>query len=458
MHHASALLYDTRELGDRIRALRHAKGLRQDELADDWRSSMARRSLNIWLHGVHTARLSEPTRFRYRLDFTDDALDAFGEGSRVLSLSLPIGRKPFVDNMNRSTDLQVSAFVEGLLPEGNLRQHIAASAGVPVTDSMELLARVGAECAGAVQILEAGIQPGPGHVRRLTDDEVTRLVADLPTYHLPDGATTQASLAGIQDKVLLTALDDGRWGWPEQGAPSTHIVKPEPLGGSIPQLVQTEDWALNVARTAGLASAESRLATFDQREAIIVTRYDRDTSGQRLHQEDFCQAIGLAPQAKYESTAEANRYGSRLTRIAHLAAARAEDPDAFRAALLRTVTFNVAIGNGDAHSKNYSLMIDRVGRVSLAPIYDSAPTAYLDAKYKGTGHVINGKTSIDTIAIDDLTAEAASWGMSARRAKTIATSCMHDLHDVINAVALPPGAESVKDNLEAMWARRSWPV
>jgi serine/threonine-protein kinase HipA len=419
---------------------------------------MASRSLNVWLYGVHTARLSEPTRFRYRLDFTDDAMDAFGEGSRVLSLALPISREPVVDSRRPGAGLHVSAFIEGLLPEGNLRAHIAASAGVPVTDSMELLTRVGAECAGAVQILDAAIELGPGHVRPLTDEEVTRLVAGLPTYHLPDGATPQASLAGIQDKVLLAALDDGGWGWPEQGAPSTHIVKPEPLGGSIPHLIQTEDWALHVARAAELVAAESRLATFDQREAIVVTRYDRDASGQRLHQEDFCQAIGLAPQAKYESTAEATRYGSRLKRIARLAAARAEDPNAFRTALLKAVTFNVAIGNGDAHSKNYSLMIDRVGRVSLAPIYDSAPTAYLDPKYKGTGHVINGKTSIDTVALEDLTAEAASWGMSARRAKTVVTSCMEDLHDVIDAVALPPGAKSVKDNLEAMWIRRSWPV
>jgi serine/threonine-protein kinase HipA len=385
-------------------------------------------------------------------------MDAFGEGSRVLSLGLPITREPVVDSRSPKTGLAVSAFIEGLLPEGNMRQHIAATAGVPVTDTMALLGRVGAECAGAVQILGAGVEPGPGHIRSLTDEEVTRLVADLPTYHLPDGAVPQASLAGIQDKVLLAALADGGWGWPEQGAPSTHIVKPEPLGGSVPHLIQSEDWALHVARAAELEAAESRLAKFDEREAIVVTRYDRNASGERLHQEDFCQAIGLAPQAKYESTAEPRRHGSRLKRIARVAGARAADPDAFRADLLQAVTFNVVIGNGDAHSKNYSLMIDRVGRVSLAPIYDSAPTAYLDPKYKGTGHVINGKTSIDTITVEDLTNEAASWGMSARRATSIIKSCMESVHDIIETMPPPPGAESVKTNLEAMWVRRAWPT
>lgn len=417
---------------------------------------MASRPLNVWLHGTHIARLREPTRFRYRLDFTEDALDTFGEGSRVLSLALPITRRPVADSTRPGAAAPVSAFLAGLLPEGNLREQIAAEARVPVTDSMELLRRVGAECAGAVQILDTELVPGPGHVRRLTDNEVARLVADLPTYHLPEGATPHASLAGIQDKVLLTALDDGGWGWPEQGAASTHIIKPEPLSGALSHLVQTEDWALHVARAAHLPAAESRLATFEEREAIVVTRYDRTAAGQRRHQEDFCQAIGLPPQAKYESTAESKRHGSRLRRIARAAAARAADPDDLRATLLRTVTFNVVIGNGDAHSKNYSLMIDQRGQVSLAPLYDAAPTAYLDSRYKGTGHVINGKTSIDVIDVEDLTREAASWGMSERRAGAIVQSCMENVRDVIDSVPLPPGAERVKPNLETMWVRRAW--
>lgn len=416
-------------------------------------------SLNVWLYGVRIARLSQPRPFRLRLDFTDDALDAFGDGSRVLSLALPISRTPIQDPRHPArAGLVVSAFVEGLLPEGNLRQHIAAEARIPVTDTMELLRRVGSECAGAVQFLGDGAGPGDGHVRRLSTDEVTTLIADLPTYHVPEGTTPQASLAGIQDKVLLTALPGGAWGWPEQGAASTHIVKPEPLGGSINHLIQTEDWALRVARHAGVNAADSRVTTFDARQAIIVTRYDRTSSGERLHQEDFCQALGLDPQAKYESTAEADRLGSRLRRVARAAAPRADDPDAFRLALLQAVTFNVVIGNGDAHSKNYSVMIDRVGRVSLAPVYDAAPTAYLSPKYRGTGHVIHGKTSINSIDVDDLAAEAQSWGTSARRARSAIESCLERVDDAVHHVELPPGAEHVRANLDDMWIRRSWTI
>jgi serine/threonine-protein kinase HipA len=414
--------------------------------------------LEVWLHGVRIARLSEPSRFRYRLDFTENALDTFGEGARVLSLSLPISRDPVIDGRGKPGN-RVSAFIEGLLPEGNLRRHIATEAGVTVADAMGLLRSVGAECAGAVQFLPEGAQPGGGHVRRLSEGEVTRLVADLPTYHLPEGATAQASLAGIQDKVLLVALPDGTWGWPENGAPSTHIIKPEPLGSSaLPHLIQTEDWAMQVASRAEVMAPTSRLARFDERDAIIVTRYERTPAGERLHQEDFCQALGLDPQAKYESTTEFERYGSRLKRLARLAAARSRDPDGFRSALLQAVTFNIAIGNGDAHSKNYSLLIDPTGSVSLAPIYDVAPVMHLNPKFKGTGHVINGRTNIDRVSVDDLASEAASWGMSARRARATAESTMERVYGAVDQIALPPGAEEVRSRLDGLWARRSWPV
>ncbi|MCV7090818.1 type II toxin-antitoxin system HipA family toxin [Mycobacterium interjectum] len=416
---------------------------------------MARRALDVWLHGVHIARLTEPRRFRLRLEFTDEALDTFGEGSRVLSLALPVSPRPIQD---RNGALQVSAFIEGLLPEGNLRRHIATEAGVPVNDTMMLLERVGAECAGAVQILAAEATPGAGHVRRLTRQEVDSLIADLPTYHLPEGATPQASLAGIQDKVLLVALPDGGWGWPEAGAASTRIIKPEPLGGAVKHLIQTEDWALRVARGMDINAAESRLERFEGREAIVVVRYDRSPEGYRLHQEDFCQALGLDPQAKYESTGEAVRLGSRLRRIARAAAPRTLNPDGFRLMLLQAVTFNVVIGNADAHSKNYSVMISRDGSVSLAPIYDAAPVRYLDPAFKSTGHVINGKTRIDNIDVDDLAAEAASWGMGVRRARAAVRSCMERVYSSVERVPLPPGAESVKSNLDQLWTRCLWPT
>lgn len=72
--------------------------------------------------------------------------------------------------------------------------------------------------------------------------------------------------------------------------------------------------------------------------------------------------------------------------------------------------------------------------------------------------MINGKTSIDTVDVDDLAAEAQSWGMSSRRGRMIATSCIEDVRDVVGEIDLPDGAEHVMTNLRAMWKRRAWSV
>lgn len=417
---------------------------------------MARSELAVWLFGQHVADLAETSRYRYRLTFTEVALDRYGEGARVLSLAIPVSPTPLKDDNDRRP---VAALLEGLLPEGGLRQQLASSLRVPSIDKMALLRQVGGECAGAIQFLPHGVAPTQGRVRPLSGEAVDQLVGDLPTYHLPEGALPEASLAGIQDKVLLTRLPDGHWGLPEDGATSTHIVKPEPrLDVAVPHLVETENWLLQVARCTGLAAAEADLTMFGDRRAIVVTRYDRTPDGRRLHQEDFCQALGLEPDAKYESTAEHERHGSRLSRIARLAADRAGSPASFRADLLRAVTFNVIAGNGDAHSKNYSLLIAESGEVSLAPLYDTAPVMYLDPRFKGTGHVIAGRMNIDRVSTSDLVDEASSWGVPPRQAEQTVAATMEAAYEAAHAVDLPPGTAMVRERLREMWARRSWAV
>jgi serine/threonine-protein kinase HipA len=416
-----------------------------------------KRALEVWLHDVRIAQLSEPSLYRYRLTFTEEALDLFGPGARVLSLSLPVSESPIEDHRTDASKRPVSAFLEGLLPEGNLRSQVATTLRILAIDKLALLEQLGAECAGAVQFLVAGREPSAGSVRPLTQQEADELVGDLPTYHLPDGAAPQASLAGIQDKVLLTALADGGWGWPEGGAVSSHLIKPEPTGTQvIGHLVQTENWALHVAAMAGLRASETQLATFGGRDAIVVTRYDRLENGHRIHQEDFCQALGLDPQAKYEQLREAEERGTRLRRVVGLAASRSLDPDRFRRDLLSLVAFNVVIGNGDAHSKNYSLLLGERGEVSLAPLYDSAPVRYLDPRFKNTGHVIHGRTTIDWVDADDLVDEAVSWGLGASRARETVDQVLDATWAAAHELALPDGAEGVLDRLEDMWSRRSW--
>ena len=89
---------------------------------------------------------------------------------------------------------------------------------------------------------------------------------------------------------------------------------------------------------------------------------------------------------------------------------------------------------------------------------DGLTTFYLDSRHKGTGHFINGKTSVDSVDVEDHVDEAASWGTSKRRACAAVEACMERTHAAVDHVALPPGAKQVKANLKNLWTWRSWPT
>lgn len=127
--------------------------------------------LDVWLYGIRIARLTQPNagRIRYQLSFTEEALDTYGEGRRILSLALPVSRKPVVDTPGGH--LPVTSFLKGLLPEGNLLQQLATAQRVPTSDQMALLRAVGADCAGAVQFLRAGTTRPEPTVRKLSSAE-----------------------------------------------------------------------------------------------------------------------------------------------------------------------------------------------------------------------------------------------------------------------------------------------
>lgn len=196
---------------------------------------------------------------------------------------------------------------------------------------------------------------------------------------------------------------------------------------------------------------------FDQRNAIVLKRFDRDSSGGRIHQEDICQALGLPPESKYETPYEFQKQGSRLSRVIALAAAQAAaDPTELRTALLSAVTYNIISGNGDAHSKNYSLLIGKRGEVSVAPLYDTAPVMFIAERFRGTGHVINGKTSIREVEVDDLVAEARTWGLSSKLAQHTVESTIDTTRSAIADNPPPAVLADMRSNLDTFWTRRSW--
>ncbi|QHK21859.1 hypothetical protein GU243_21785 [Pseudarthrobacter psychrotolerans] len=163
----------------------------------------------------------------------------------------------------------------------------------------------------------------------------------------------------------------------------------------------TWDLPDDFAVTASLGGIQSK---------VLLSRHGEGWThdGGRLHQEDFTQALALASSAKYEGTTAPP---SRLTTLVAAAAPHTRDDDAFRRDLLRAVTFNLVIGNGDAHSKDYSLLVRDGGEVLLAPLYDVAPTRLLYAPSVNAGHTLDGQARLNHLTLDHVVREGAAWGM-----------------------------------------------
>ncbi|MHB1537451.1 MAG: HipA domain-containing protein [Solirubrobacteraceae bacterium] len=311
-------------------------------------------------------------------------LELTGEGAREyrfryletdtpISISLPLRAAPF-------TAAESRPFFEALLPEGAVRDQLARELRLSPEDSYGLLAELGRDCAGALQILDGKrVCEAPG-VQWLTPDGLDELIGELPRRPLgiaPGDERRRLSLAGVQRKAVLVRARDGRYGEPLNGMPSTHILKPQPAD-DFPDIAVNELLCMRLATRCGLGAASVELIIADGRPCLVVERFDRDTSAaetRRLHQEDLCQALGLIPFFKYQQP------GAALPSYAALAQLLEEHslaPGADRLAAARGAVFNFLLANADAHAKNISLLHEP-GGVRLAPLYDIVCTgAYAD--------------------------------------------------------------------------------
>jgi len=284
----------------------------------------------------------------------------------ALSASLPLQAEPFDDRKTRP-------FFAGLLPEGQMRRLIAQQFQVSGQNDLALLDRIGGECAGAVTFLVPGqtLPARNDNVQWLSDDEVIAMLDELPRRPMLAGKDGfRLSLAGAQDK-LPVVFDGARIGLPLSGAPSSHILKP--AIHTVEDSVINEGFCMALAEAMQLKPAKSRVHWVLDRSFLLVERYDRlvDAQGhrQRLHQEDFCQALGVVPEMKYQ-----NEGGPNLAQCFDLvrSATRPSAPQVLR--LFDYVIFNALIGNHDAHAKNFSLLYSGNAPV-LAPLYDTLSTA-----------------------------------------------------------------------------------
>lgn len=336
------------------------------------------RELRVELHGDHAGDLVQDDSGRVSFRYAEAWL-ARGDRTPV-SCSLPLGTEV---HDHRAAE----PFFGGLLPEESVRERIARFLGITARNDFAMLAEIGGECAGAVRLVAGGdgTEPspnaaGPG-LRVLDDGELEQLLVELPRRPLLMAAReARLSLAGAQDKVAVTLTPDGRVALPTDGSPTSHILK-APIPG-IEGTVANEAVCLDAARRLGLDVASAARRRAGSVPYLLVERYDRiagpDGATLRLHQEDVCQALGVPTRLKYQSEG-----GPGLSETFALLTRVVTRPALARLALLRATIFNVAVGNADAHAKNFSLLHGnaRFGRpgTQLAPLYDLLSTlAYPD--------------------------------------------------------------------------------
>lgn len=276
-----------------------------------------------------------------------------------VSLAMPLQTEPYGDEL-------VLPWLMNLLPEGEPLRAMTRALGAAPEDALGLIAETGNDLAGALSIApkpqgEAGYRAIPNA------DALERIITELPARPFLVGEEgVSMSLAGAQDK-LPVALIEGQLAVPINGAPSTHILKPD--NPRLPGSVQNEALCMVLARRMGLEVAPVITGIAGERSYLLVDRYDRaEINGEvrRLHQEDFCQALGRAPAAKYEFNGTGTR-GPSIADMFALVRQHMTARDITR--LLDAVILNIAIGNVDSHAKNYSILLGPNG-AKFAPLYD----------------------------------------------------------------------------------------
>ncbi|HEY0875612.1 MAG TPA: type II toxin-antitoxin system HipA family toxin [Vicinamibacterales bacterium] len=328
------------------------------------------RRLSVWWDGVVVGTLQVNQHGQMRFTYASGWL---ADASRpAISFSLPKREQPF-------TQRQCRPFFAGLLPEEAQRDVIAGALGISKGNDFAFLEALGGDVAGALSLWPEGeVPPAPdptGTPRPLTDDELVDVLDTLPKRPLLAGRDgLRLSLAGAQTKLPVVLVDD-RVALPVPGQPTTHILKPAIQ--RFPHTTENEALVMTLAAAVGLPVASVTARSVQGRSYLLVTRYDRrfGANGQahRLHQEDFCQALGIVPERKYAAEG-----GPTFKTSFDLLRRATTRPAGAVLAFLDAAVFNVIVGNADAHRKNFSLLYQGAV-VSLAPFYDVLSTvAYPD--------------------------------------------------------------------------------
>jgi serine/threonine-protein kinase HipA len=310
-----------------------------------------------------------------QLQFKYDDSYVADKNAVQISISMPVRLQEYKQKI-------VSAFFSGLLPEENARYTLAKNLGVSEKNSFSLLEIIGGECAGALGLYPHGVKPPPAtnaDFEILDDYKLKRILGFLKKRPLMTGSDNiRLSLAGAQDK-LAVGMVSGQIALIHGTSPTTHILKP--IIDHVKDSVYNEYFCLKLAAKMNLTAPQVEVRWLGDTPYFLIERYDRvhSASGQiqRLHQEDFCQALAIMPELKYEREG-----GPNVANCLKIIQDHTLNPVADSLAFIQRLIFSYLIGNADAHGKNYSLLY-KGNSISLAPAYDLLSTeVYPDMSMK----------------------------------------------------------------------------
>jgi serine/threonine-protein kinase HipA len=307
---------------------------------------------------------------------------------QALSCSLPLQSEEYSGGAAHN-------FFSGLLPEEAMGRAMADAIGTDENNRFRLLVELGKESIGALRIGDITATEMHQYTELLNSD-LQKVLAHreelMPEVYLNENV--RLSLAGAQSKIGLL-LKNNTYFLPLDGAPSNVIVKP--TSSRFETLTTNEFLTMKIASQMGIGTPKVNLMQAGNQEFYCIERYDRLTTNStltRIHQEDFCQALGISSQNKYEQDG-----GPSFPQCVDLIRRVCQVPGHDIIKLLRLFIFNLLIGNRDAHGKNYSLLHDKKN-VRLAPAYDLVNTQMYPLA-STSAMSVNSQFEVDLITKND---------------------------------------------------------
>lgn len=393
-------------------------------------------ALDLHLHDAFVGTVTPDTRNRQRVVLN---VDPTYQANVLLTESfavLPGKAAPVVEASN---------FLGGYVPEGNHRTTMARKRGIDPDDLFAFLREFGGSVAGAVTLSSsAATQTSASRYESLSDTDVARLLKQAlreTDQAVPDDS--RSALPGYQPKVLLAAIG-GEWMAPHGSAHSTHILKPQLP--ARPERIFDEAYGYLLAHRLGFADYACEIRRAGPMEYLSIERFDRiveDDQVSLVHQEDLAQAMALDwvnSDVKFQSpewrTDDRRASAQRVAELLGTLPNGSVDIETW----VRYLIFQVAVGNNDAHAKNFALMHTAEG-TQLAQLYDVVPNLFQDGRITwDMALAIDGVFDHRKMSVERMSAEASSWGVvAAQRTEEIIAQTLAAVDAAAGEIEPPKG-------------------